>query len=1837
MDCKRNCRDVDGQVLEERRSANRLIHAHSLSQLCSFLEELKLGTKKYRSIASLSAQLAEAYRGRCVLELLQNAHDAMIEVPKDDPGLVSFVLKTEPFPLLFVANSGQSFNIQDFKGLCQLGQSPKDPNISVGNKGLGFRSVLEVASAPEIWSSSTMVGAPAFVFRFHPDVREIVAHTMSELDERGLDTCSPFDTSQRLVDWTASQLQTYRDRLVAEGLDASDEARSYLSPYDIPLTIDSSRGEVDELLSDGHVSVVCLPLDGGQTGDRPDALNSVQTQLNNLLEFSTTLFLPHLKTLVVEIDGDRSEVQRSVREDYAFGEVERSRYQRVFISHKLSKTNEIETGSFRVWRRTLGGEEDPTWATRICDAVDHLPNNWPKVDSIELATAVQENEYGTDGRFVTFLPTEKKTGSGAHVNAPFFGSLDRRDIDFDDRYNHMLLQCLVDLSLDAVQALQLESPNESSGRAIVDILTSHNEFGKTGESMLSMLCDRAARRGSPLNEAPLILCDDGWTCASNARMMPQVSEDSIISESEWRQAMTFSVMSGSLSGRMAEVKSLVDSLGGSVQPSHLEWITTVEQMASLIKSGDICASWDEFFTSLLEVLPLELTRDRVRGANDEFTSAKILPVQDGRLISADNEVRVFFQPVRGVDDIAELVDTVPASLEKRIAFIHSNVRTHEEEQSRRSTPVHKFLDGRFVRGFRREDILREVVKPAWPKMPVSFKSAEANLCAELLNWTITLLGKNPSDELINVIKSLPLACYGGWRSAQEASFGPGWSRKTGENLWELCRELPLNIAKQLRETLLLKPSDSRWGLEVREYDNLLDRIGVAEGIRLNRIDNMWFEMSSWKYELPETSTEYVDVESWAKWRTTVKHEIQLKFVKNSPYTLEHLYFLTEIQHFTELSASGQRVFSSLVLDSIRGWPEGWETVLIRRQVQGGEWTQSVTSPLKYLLSTIPWFLNGPQDSQLLCDRWYVPTSHLRGQNERFRHLRPLSLDLSLRLEQDDQLLRTLEQLGLNIYPTDGVQIGPNLLDALALACQEGRVQPALFDVFLGQLRHAWRNLDEQEGLPTAFVIQTARRRFDVLAKEDLHEIFLPDDSEKSRALREQRKPLLEMNIQDARRLSDVLVNTTSIRLGSELEELELIDEMVWQGDSDIACRLDETCYHWLPTPLLAIHAYGGPNPTGHATKTWREVFDRLRNARVLVCQSIKVALVEGEDTIAMSEPPARWLKGNVLAVTSEVKDSYVQLTEATESLLDRQDLRKDLNLVFEVLSGKGIPSRMNIEEALKLAEIDESTYEDIQHLWNGSVGWIVERIRPVVVLLHRDRERFETEVENMDRLRDWLIDNVPMWETDELMSAARKSRDDHEMGFETWRVIGDKAELPFWNAALDSLDGGYEPVENKEATEQIACHLEEARPLLSMLARKFALDSGNPEVFTKIEVANQNFTTPDNWTKQWWRVPFKAIFTALHGTYQEFVDARHLKSYEQVTSIEDLHNVLEEQGAEIDQDPYEIYRCNESQLREVLSDAFDLYRVWAELNALEQESNGHPLMLELGNEAYLTEWSAAELWRRAISKIADERFTVVCSGHFDVAEIRNVLGLDEETLRVLKQKREEKERETARQKHTVEIAGETIEIGLIDYEKIFREHTTKLVQPKGPRASEDEFTQLGNVRDPNTRSLGNKQSNEKIRMPRVSAVDAEVIGTIGEMHAYRFLRKEFGGRSVRPAAWVSETRYKVIPLVDGESDEINDGHGFDFRFGHRGIRWYIEVKATKGDNLSFDLGISEIKAATRIARQSSDNHRWRILRVRNALSEEPQIDWLPNPFEKGFEKKFRLHRGGMVVSYSRLR
>ena len=1820
-----------------RRAGDELILDQAQSQVQTFFDELKNGTPNYRTVASLSGQVAQEYRGRCILELLQNAHDALANAEPDDPRRISFVLRTDPEPVLLIGNSGRPFRTEDFHGICRLAQSPKDPNKSVGNKGLGFRSVLEICSGPEIWSTASAGSDTSFVFRFDPDVVNGVAQAARQLEQQGLDARSPFDPDRPLVDWSQDHLTRYRERVAKAEIDGPGEAVNYLSPYQIPLPIVDMPPEVDALLTAGHATVVRLRLDGGRAGSCDEAVQSVKDQLLEL-DARSTIFLDHLATLVIDTDGERRILERSVDLDDVFPGCPRTWQQRLRVESSGPATEGTATRQFRLWTRILGGKDDPDQSARIRAVVNHLPNRWPEVHRVSVGVAVEEAPAAAEGAFVIFLPTEMKTGTGAYVNAPFYGSLDRRHVNFDDRYNKLLLHYVLDLCLDAANELASQEPEGWRARAVIDVLSSTTAVNDENWRLMDKLLARASERGISLGDRALVLCDSGWCVAGNARMMPDVPDDDPIGRETWRKYAAFGVVSTVLDGREEVVENLLTVLDGSPNPTPREWRNSIERLAEQVETRRLDIGWDAFLNSLVSVLPADLRGEPTSGSSDPLVDARFLPTQDGGLVSAGPEsAALFFQPVRGIDDAADLVQEVPGSLRDRIAFLHPDVRTQEQEgPRRRNTPVQKFLDGRFARGFRREDILRDVVVPALPELPALHGTPDADRCAEILAWTLKLLGDDEADALAPLFRRLPVACEGGWLAMGDAVFGLGWPGRLGDLVQALVDELPGGADKRLRRTALLPPEDPRWGVSMEERGELLARAGVVDGLRLQHVPDIRFHMQgSGFHELPRHAPTGIPQAAWDAWRGAVHKEAKPFYEGFFEYKLSAVRLLPEVHHLTRLSYSGRNALSRLVLASLEHWPIGWESVVIDK-IGGFSWSRRITSPMKYWLKMLPWLSDKANVEEPLQRRWMVPESYLRGQRERYSHLYPFSLDLARRLNDGPELKDALVQLGLNVYPTEEDRTGPALLDALAAAWCAGRIPPARFDVFLGQVRDAWRHLDPDKGLPETFLVRTGRRMFSMREGSDLANVYLPDEEDHTRSLREHGKQILEMLPSDARRKADALTATTNIKRASTLDERFLIDGTPWVERVDGIPALEDTVYAgWLPVTLLTIAANGGANPTGSATARFNNACAKLRRAHVFECQEIVAELVDGDRIVASSAPDAQWLPGDVLAIRRDKQPSYGFLASAAQVILDRQDLLKDLRLVLDTLAslaGQEMPTSENVEAALERAEIDAQAISNVRNLWAGANSFVADRIRPVLVLFKLPTEELDAAATDIDRLTEWLSSNLRRWPATDLLAAARRSRDDRAMGEATWRALGDDAELPLWNKALAVLGDRYVTVENRDVDEQTAVHLEAAAPLLRGFARYVAVEADNPGLFHEIEAVHRNFESDDDWSNRWWEVPFKAVIDALCSRYRGIPAAEHhLDLLESAGTADDLRIALQQRGIGKDSDPYETARLNKSRLHQALVRVHDLRRAWMEL----QDSDSMPLdppkpPAEIDPVAYLHHWSDAELLSQALRIVDDRGFTAACAGCVSLDDVRARLSLNPEDIDAHRRERDRLEQEAARQRRTFGVAGVSFEVGgATSYEDLYC-HLESLAEPAGPRASKDRFTPLAEA-PPSRRSDDGDEKRKKTSHGRPSAELRELVGIVGEIHAYRFLRTEFG-EDVTSDAWVSEIRLKVLPLVAGEQDDTSDGHGFDFRFRYNRKTWCVEVKATSGDDTQFDLGSTEINAATRLAHKRG--WRWRILRIRSALSERPEFDWLPNPFEEGFGKHFRLRQGGMMVSYT---
>ena len=1863
-------------IREHRLAGKQIIEEQARRQVRTFLDEVKNGTQNYRTVASLGGQVAQEYRGRAILELLQNAHDVLAFADEEDPRRISFMLRSSPKPELLVANSGRPFLHEDFKGICQLAQSPKDPNESVGNKGLGFQSVLELSTRPEVWSTAPAGDDTAFTFGFDPDVREPIGRVAQRLVNGHPPTDQEFGP-EHVVDWSPEQIGEYRRRLSQEDIDPVKEVNKYLSPYVVPRFLNEPPPEVAGLLEDGHVTVIRLPLDGGKTGSANNAVESVREQLKALHE-AAMVFLGHLSVLRISIDDDHTELKREADPELPFPAAA-TRRERLRVSRSKPDASDGTERSFHVWSRIVGGEDQPEETERIADAVRHLPNRWPEVRRVEVAVAVEETEEARKGVFVIFLPTKMKTGAGAHINAPFYGSLDRRQINFGDKYNDLLLEFVTDLMLDATGEL-VESDSEPwRGRAAIDLIaraTDSHAFDEA-QPLADRLCQRAHDQGRPLDQLALIHCDDGWRLPAVARTMPAVPDDDPIGGAVWRSHAGFTLVSCALDERRNAVEALLRSLGGSPIPRHREWAFALEQIAGKIAERKVDVTWDDFLSSVLAVLPQAFRSEPRESDPDPLREARFLPTDDDRLLSASDDTQIFFRPRRGADDAADFVGSIPESLKERIAFLHPGVKTHEGPQ-RRNTEVQKFLDGRFVQRFRREDLLRDVVIPSLPELPATHGSPEAAACAETLRWTLKMIGQEEQERPLRLLSRLPVACVGGWFAMPETVFGPGWDGRCGDHLEMLANALSDEDADKLLRTALLPPGDTRWGfgadaghpesetLDVANWGDLFARVGVAKGFRIEPLDPVRFWMSGAHVKLPGEAPADIAQSSWDDWRDAVRRqEIGLGYTSSFEYELNDVRLLPvrDLLHRRDLAGPARQALAELILAALAHWKGGWGEVTIKKK-QGWSWSRRITSPLEHWLSTLPWLDDGHDGGQRpLRQRWLVPASLLRGQAGRFRHLSPLPPQLAYRLAEDETLRSTLENLGLHVYPTEDALTGPDLLNALADVATKapGEMPAGGFDVFLGQLRQAWRYFDPNRQLPEHFLVRTSPRTLKVRSGTELGDVYLPDHSANTRSLREHRQPILAMRPVEANgdigaRLHDEL----GVSRASNLEERCLIDGLRDVDPTEGALGLDATGLGWLPVVLLTLAAHGGANPRGPATDAWQEAAARLRRVRVRRCHSIAVELVDEGRTVASSKPQAHWLsQDRILLLNRGVAESrlHEEMAAAVQAILDRQDLLKDLRLVMGSLAGVLQPTGAEIDAALERAEIDAETVADIRLRWGGTT-MLLDRIRPVVKLLGVSDAGLDAATIDTSRLEarlaTWVAGKRPDWSTEklskaaqDLIVAARECYDDREMGFRAWQVLGDAAELRKWNEALRALGGEYSPVTNDRAKYQATRHLEEAARWLRAFARHVANGAHNhptlaqrAELFSKINAVHESIQSDakwphlcEKWSTRWWKVPFRAVLDVLSERYARIPEAKpHIDAVRGAKNIEGLISALKRKEVTLEPDPLEMARRNWHRVSRVVRSVWQVYDAW-----LRREEPGSPIPrapeLPLDPSMYLREWSDANLLDRAKHEIGNEYFVQACADCETIESMRAELDLPEPTPDPTGDSQDGgQEGEGA----NVLIAGITLRgRSPRDIQHLFGQ-LEDLAEPTGPQVHRDEVTALTDSPPTRPRNSGGLRpageagvTGGKNAHMYASPHLPELIGIVGEMQAFRFLRARFG---INEHAWVSEFRTKVLPLREGEKDETSDSHGYDFRFAYCGKTWCVEVKATTGDGTSFDLSSGEMAAANRIA--AREDERWRILRVRKALSGQPECDWLPNPFVPGAGQRLRLRQGSMTVEYT---
>lgn len=360
------------------------------------------------------------YHGREILELIQNADDAGLD---RGPNRVKLVITPEG---LCVGNTGAVFTDRGVKSLVVSDNSPKreDRRAFIGNRGLGFRSILNWTECPFVLSGHLRLAfnrakSINWFERFLDDDR------ISTRVQRRLDSGHPFPAAILGVPLELPSADEEARRFV--------EAPAFASTFDVACAMRSV----------GYDTIIGIPFAA------ESAFDEVEEQIEELSE-EILLFLNNLER--VEI-GER-----------CWRAVARSEGEVVL---------QIQDESPRRWSVHRGGGEVPA---------DLLRPDQMQTPDYEVRIAVpQEGEV--DGAFFNFLPTEVRFPFGVVAHATVELTNNRQNLA-DTKANGFIVTQLAN-SLAKVAEHRAGDGRTWDHLTIVaptgdlDPLLDHFEFGET--------------------------------------------------------------------------------------------------------------------------------------------------------------------------------------------------------------------------------------------------------------------------------------------------------------------------------------------------------------------------------------------------------------------------------------------------------------------------------------------------------------------------------------------------------------------------------------------------------------------------------------------------------------------------------------------------------------------------------------------------------------------------------------------------------------------------------------------------------------------------------------------------------------------------------------------------------------------------------------------------------------------------------------------------------------------------------------------------------------------------------------------------------------------------------------------------------------------------------------------------------------------------------------------------------------------------------------------------------------------------------------------------------------
>lgn len=1758
----------------------------------------------YASLRAVTEYTANEYGNRFLVELLQNGHDAHAADGTSGEIRCLFAADEGDYGTLYVANQGRPFGERDFAAICQFARSSKRPGESIGNKGIGFRSVLQICEYPEIYSArSPRAGAASF---------------------DGF--CFSFARPEDLV------------RLVPDA-DLREAVHRDVPPHVLPVALTTQNAHVRSYAQAGFATVVRLPI------KFTDARSDVLAAFDALVEGPAPilLFLERISRIRIETeglpDGDwYTDVSRR-RAPAALTPPDGLNLDVVELRvHFEEEEDDVER---YLLVSTEVGETKMREVIETSIRADKLPSSWRGWSGpARVALATKLTGDASPGILYNYLPMGEAAAAPllGHLDAPFYAKIDRTSLHPSVPLNDFLFEAAARVASRV--ALYLAGTQEEAFRdAALDLIA----WDKPAYQRLATVLGAA---GTTLQDAPVVpvRAADGSDARAPLKSVFRWDRTDLTALSAERLVADAGakILPGRIAGaRLERLEQLkVELTGQGLKPPNAQVAAWTPRIAAHLHATSApAAAWDAFYRDLAQVFRWEAGLLERRAIIFDAEN-RLLPAGAAQGTGASARVggssspTVFFSPRRertyGEEEVDAREDlTIPPALRPFITYTHPHLTWTPAPG--RAEARELFARNKLVRKFERRE-LREYLRD----LLAEERSDEVRAAALDLAYR---LSRNAGDALEPRLDRMNLyvpTVGGAWIPATRACFSPLWGTPAAAALASYIEHASgiSSYVAELRDRCVAPPNSWPTTVEdVASWMSFLMRAGVSDGLPPEERGDPEATFKpvelAWRPLAPGVA---VSGPGAAEWLASVK-DTRGAYPKHLYQLARRVPVLPGQEHYEQLTDSARAALAELIGHGLVRWPDSVFSVEVKK-VHGYSDTVTLPSPLAVFLQVAPWVRTISADGEkryLRASEVWLPVE----SGDPLPSFVPQpARGLRSILATPAASARMTGRLGAGRW-ADPAFVGREVRSLAAWLASRPLTATQLHSLE-SSYRRAWRSITER-GWQAALGTEPGRaplivRRAGQLVCEgadvstdagDHGPVYISDEGWglRSHILESLGRPIFDPDLPPAqvpaamaaaRELAGI-----EVRRVSSLRPVVLVGGTAFNPDSGLA-RLVTGRLAWLGEFVALLLEVEGSGSVRSRVQRERAV-EHLLRVRIRTAADVTIRI--DEDVIALPDTT-----GGVLALQDSAAPTI--LLPPRLAMLDRSALPGLARPIAELLEDHALAGPLELalsrlarvgeaidadeppsaEEISRWIGVSPSRLAEIRASLRTSISALLTKLRPVICYIAGPDaamafggadESFQAASDVARALEEYgqVLPLSPV----EIVSACADSQDLEE--------VRDRLGLDYakFNGALRALAPSYAPIHHRqEQLETFARYKERNEAAILAALRQGHLPAFRAAQALTVYVGVRSLATltADPGWLDLCRVPSEEMMRAC---VSEWLSAHGGAS-----------------GGEITLAPVEEVRAQVRELvRRLGGDFEELLPAWC-------HARGRPIptpwMSEDAGNALATlafdqGWTDFE--PLAVEAVVERlRAAGAWPGEMLPTADASVLGLSAEDLRWRQEEaaRERERREEAR--YTVTLNGQLVS-SAPHRQRDFVQSVLASVTEADLETRPD-IAKLQPVADGGPGGDGGGGGQRRGVQRRPTEAQRDAIGYAGELIAMRWIERHFGVDAA--SCWKSEYGDRYLGRSGG-----SDSLGYDFEI--KGARpTLVEVKASVGEEMEISLGETQVRTAYDF--RSERKAQYRILYLSHVLdSANRKIHMLPNPFSRRGHDLFRVLGQGMRFAF----